>query len=112
MVTDQILSFRIILETMMNRPTTAWLYLPRDEKWSLNSNSVILESDEVPPEMEDEPEAGVPLFAKQHNFVRVMPVASLQDVAINVQLQMPHATPEQLFEAFIFYYENDAYIKI
>lgn len=54
MNTNQIDSFQDVLATVMKRSIRAWVYLPIDRKWSLDSESATLESEEVPPELEDE----------------------------------------------------------
>jgi hypothetical protein len=104
-------SFHDVLETIMDRSTSAWVYLPASRDWSLHSQSITLESEEVPPELEDEPDAGVPRVAKDHALVRVLPVATLQDVVFNARQQRPLASLEDLFAAFKFYYERDAFIE-
>lgn len=112
MNTNQIEIFRSILATIMSRPTIAWVYLPSNREWSLESVSAILASDEVPPELEDVPDAGVPLFAKQNDLVQVIPVETLQDIVSNALQQKSKATPDELFAAFNFYYKNDAFIEM
>ncbi|WP_441467226.1 DUF7716 domain-containing protein [Bradyrhizobium xenonodulans] len=109
---DQIVSFQVVVATIMNRSPRAWVYLPSGRKWSLASESATLESDEVPPELEDEPDAWIPQFAKRHDLVQVMPVTTLQEIVSNARQQKPNATLDELFAAFIFYYKNDAFIEL
>jgi hypothetical protein len=104
--------FRDVLETIMERSTREWLYLPTGGNWSLESEAATLESDEVPPELEDELDAGVPDFAKMHGLRQTLDVATLQDVVSNARQQRPHATLDDLFAAFKFYYDRDAFIKL
>jgi hypothetical protein len=66
----------------------------------------------VPPELEDEPDAEVPQFAKDNKLMQVVPVATLQDIVSNARAQKPSATLEELFEAFKFYFERDAVIEL
>lgn len=105
-------SFQEVLETAFERSTREWLYLPFDREWSLASEATTLESEEVPPELEDEPDAGVPIIAKRNNLMQVMPVATLQDIIVNAKMYKPEISNQQLFEAFLFYYNNDAFKKI
>jgi len=107
---DKINDFQSILETIMDRSTSAWVYLPSGESWSLESKSAVLESEEVPAEFDDEPDAGIPQFAKDQGFMQVMPVATLQDIVANAREQRRFATADDLFAAFKFYYEHDAFI--
>lgn len=108
---DKIDNFHDVLETITSRSTNEWVYLPDNKDWSLESKSTTLESEEVPPELEDEPDAGVPQFAKDHNLMQVMPVATLQDIVYNARQQRPNASLEDLFLAFKFYYDRDAFIE-
>jgi hypothetical protein len=101
-----------VLATIMDRPANAWVYLPNGEDWGLGSPSATLVSDEVPPEDEDLPNAGVPKFALQNGFTQAIDVPSLQDVVSNLLSQQPSATLEDFFRAFIFYYKNDTFIEI
>jgi hypothetical protein len=88
-----------------------WLYLPSDEKWHLESRSTVLTSEEVPPAQEDEPDAGVPLFAKENRLMRVLPIGTVKEIVANAKAQRPRATSEELFKAFLHYYDNDAFIS-
>lgn len=109
---DMIDSFRNVLATAMERSIREWVYLPKDNKWSLDSASATLESNEVPPELEDEPDAGVPQFAKRHDLIQVIPVGTLQDIVLNAVQQKPDAELDDLFSAFLYYYNNDAFIDM
>ncbi len=112
MISEKTMPLRDAIATIAERSTTAWVYLPADRNWSLSSKCAILESEEVPPEHEDEPDAGVPEFAKRNGLMRVLPVAVVQDIVTNARAQEPDATLEVLFEALEYYYENDAFLVI
>jgi hypothetical protein len=105
-------TFQDVIESISKRSTCDWVYLPVVGEWSLGSESVTLESEEVPPELEDEPDAGVPQFAIDHGLKQVLPVTTLQDIVSNALKQKPDATVDNLFLAFEFYYRNDAFIKM
>jgi hypothetical protein len=109
---EEIMIFEDVLKTIGDKSLRAWVYLPKDRNWSLHSTSAVLESEEVPPEFEDEPDAGMPEFAKRTNLIRVLPVAVLQEVVSNARAQISDATFEELFRAFEYYYENDAFIEL
>lgn len=83
-----------------------------DNNWTLDSISAILESDEVPNEFEDTPNAGIPEFAKRNNLIQALPVTVVQDIVTNAKAQKPTASMEDLFRAFQYYYENDAFIRM
>jgi hypothetical protein len=89
----------------------AWLYLPANAAWSLDSPAAVLESEEVPPELEDEPDAGVPQFARDNGFAQILPITALQDVVSNAHQQRSGLSLSELLRALKFYYEHDAFIE-
>lgn len=105
-------TFETIIKTISSRSYREWVYLPRNEQWSLHSRCATLEMDEVPPELEDEPDAGIPQFAKLHNLREVVPVETLQEIVDNLRQQNPSATIDEIFTAFEFYYDRDAFIDL
>lgn len=104
--------FRNILITANGRSELAWIYLPREGPWSLDMRSAVIIPDEVPPEQENEPNAGVPEFATRHNLIEAVPIATLQEILHHANIQLTNATLKDLFDAFIFYYTNDAFIVV
>lgn len=102
---------REILLSISDASDLAWVYLPAKGQWDLDSQCVALESEEVPPELEDEPDAGVPDFAKEHELVQVLPVSTVKEIVSNALMQKPEACVEELFQAFEFYYRHDAFIE-
>jgi hypothetical protein len=101
------------LEEMFSRvdelSATAWLYLPQGEAWTLSSRAAVLESEEVSEDEEDDPDAGVPEFAKLNGLKKVLPVTVVQDILSNLRLSRPAALPSEMLSAFMFYYDNDAF---
>jgi hypothetical protein len=104
-------TFETLLKTIHLQPWTDWVYLPANEVWTLSSKSVVLESEEVAPEFEDEPDADIPEFAKTNNLKRVLSVSNIQDIVSNARAQKLDVTVEELFQAFEYYYKNDAFIN-
>ena len=100
-----------VLLAIADKSYLAWVYLPEDRNWSLDSACATLESEEVPPELEDEPDAGVPEFAKANGLIQVLPVSSVQDIVENARAQKPSASVDDFFLAFMFYFHNDAFIR-
>ena len=111
MNSDQIDVFQHVLETIMERSTRAWVYLPSKGGWNLKSESATLESDEIPPELEDSPGAGIPRLAIHHDLAQIMPVSTVQEIVSNVRAQKPIFSTEDIFRAFTFYYERDAFMR-
>jgi hypothetical protein len=107
----QITKFRDVITTIMERSPREWVYLPKAGSWSLEAVSATLESEEVPSELEEEPDAGIPALALHHGLMQVLPVTTLQDIIFNARVRKPTASPEDLFRAFKFYYDRDAFIE-
>jgi hypothetical protein len=106
------ITFEDLLILVSRQSPKGWLYLPKYTKWNLKSPATILESDEVPPELEDEPDAGVPEFAKVNHLQQVLEISTLQQIITNARTQKSDATLEDLFKAFEFYYKHDAFIEL
>lgn len=49
--------------------------------------------------------------ALAEGFIDVFDASEVQDIVDNAIEQLPDATPEQLLQAFNYYYENDAFIE-
>lgn len=109
---ERLETLREILLSIEWRPLREWLYLPRGETWSLESLAATLESPEVPPHLEDDPDACIPDFAKANDLVITLDVATVQDVKANLGSQISRFTTDQLLEAFLFYHANDAFVVL
>ncbi|CNH96592.1 Uncharacterised protein [Yersinia aldovae] len=88
---------------------TGWFYLPPDKsKWNLDTQGVFsLDSSDFPPDSDDY----VPIQVENDGWVETLDGASVEDIIDNVGYQLGDPKIEQLFEAFIFHYENDAFIE-
>ena len=104
--------FEDVLLGIQSQPSTAWVYLPIEKNWTLKSSSAVLGSDETTEAQQDDPEAGVPQFAKLNKLIRVLPVTVVQDIVENARAQRPNATIQDLFQAFKYYYDHDAFIRL
>jgi hypothetical protein len=103
---------RSVLEHPDDLDEGAWLYLPAKEKWTLDSPSAVLRSEEVPPELEDDPEAGIPEFAKANTLMQALPIGTVKEIVNNARLQRPDVDLPTLFEAFLYFYDRDAFKEI
>lgn len=108
---EKLITFTELLSSI-DQHSEGWVYLPANEPWSLESPSTVLKSDEVPPELEDDPQAGVPAFARQNNLMQALPVSTVRDIVSNVKSQRRDAPLPLLFKAFLFCYDHDAFIKL
>ncbi len=107
-----LMKFEDLLRTAPTLSTRAWLYLPKEGNWGPEASACALESEEVSPEQELDPNAGIPAMARERGLVQVMPVTVLQDIVGNVLIQKPTATSEDLLDAFHYYYQHDAFMNL
>ena len=107
---EKLETLREILLSIEGRSLDEWLFLPRGDGWSLESPAATLELLEVPPHLEDDPNAETPEFATAHDLILALDVATVQDVKANLGMQFAIPTIDQLFGAFLHYYNNDAFV--
>lgn len=110
--TEQITTLGQVIQTADNIDCEHSLYLPFDQKWGLETKAltVLLDSSGGgPEETEDDhpPEAAI-----REGLARAIGMDAVQDVVANLRQQMNEPTPVQLLEAFLFYYDNDAFIEL
>ena len=84
---------------------SGWLYLP-DPPWNLDTQGVFA-LDDKDADPADDPRPDV---AKVNDWQEVLDSASIEDVVDNAKAQVVDPTPQQLFDAFVYYFENDAFI--
>jgi len=109
---EKTLPFREVLLEPEPHDDKAWLYLPAEEKWRIDSTCAVLRGEEVPPELEDDPEADVPAFARQHGLMPALPVSTVKEIVENARLQRKDVDLQTLFTAFLHYYDNDAFVEL
>lgn len=84
-----------------------WLYLPQEE-WNLDTEGVFSkDSLDYPPDSDEY----LPIEAKKYGWKEVLDKASIEDVISYTKNQLANPTLEQLLEAMIFYYRNDAFLE-
>jgi hypothetical protein len=87
-----------------------WVFLSKDVPWELESECLVSIMDEVPPEEEDIDEAGYPEEVLNAHFMAALPTAEVGSIVFNAKAQKPDASDTDLLEAFLYYYDHDAYI--
>lgn len=109
----------LLLRDVLRDPTgydyRCWLYLPEDEPWSLDSIAMPLRDEDISPEEELDPDAGIPEIAKQNLLMRSLEITTVEEIRVNLQQQIgdPETlTDELLLEAFLYYYDNDAFMVL
>ncbi|KTC09872.1 hypothetical protein AO391_25080 [Pseudomonas marginalis ICMP 9505] len=85
------------------------LYLPKDkEKWGLNCDAII----ENPDNFEDYDTDDTPIEISKINFRYVLLCDDLLSIIINLREQTTSFDLNMAYQAFIYYFENDAFIKL
>ena len=79
------------------------LFLPSDRNWTVYTEGAILDT-----ENEEDPDN--PIFAQTHRLIGTLGIAEIQDIISNAKQQDPAADVSRLLQAFLFYYDNDAFI--
>ncbi|EAT3569821.1 hypothetical protein QYU88_002212 [Salmonella enterica] len=102
-----LITIRDVLSFPENNPET-WFYLPPDKtRWNLDTVGIFsLDSADFPLDSNDY----LPEQAKKDGWIEVLDGASIEDVIDNVKDQLDNPSLNQLFDAFLFYYENDAFL--
>ncbi|WP_409309263.1 hypothetical protein [Pectobacterium sp. B1J-3] len=99
-------------ETLRDVANIDWqlaLYLPKDiSVWDLDSLVMIEDPDDIDSDDPDED----PEIVKNAGYRYVMSIQSVQSVVNNVKQQRETTLEEDLFNAFMFYFEHDAFIKL
>ena len=81
-------------------------YFYRTLIWGLETKAVICDPDDV--ESEDDE---IPQIAKEMGLPLSIGIQDIQQVMDNARQQVEDCSIEQLFEAFLYYYDNDAFIE-
>lgn len=102
-VTTQIYRLGDILTGSVELDPRMYFYMSMNEIWELETRCCMLDTSDID---------GNPEFAEQNNFEFVIEAAAIIDIIENLNMQIPRPTPGQLLDAFLFYYDNDAFIAI
>jgi hypothetical protein len=97
-------TLREVLSTAERLPLDTNLYLPFDEVWAAGTRCVVARVDRYA----EEPTT--PELAAQHGLGYALQAVQVQDIVINAREQRPGITVEDLVEAFLFFYDRDAFI--
>lgn len=81
------------------------LFLIRDSMWTLNSECTVLDPDDVEDDADEEPK-----FAAENNMKYALSMQDLQSIVDNAYQQNPNCTENDLLQAFLYYYDHDAFI--
>lgn len=93
-----------VLENAETYESRESIFLPMDEAWGVKTPTVVADLDEI-----DDP-ASEAVNANDRTYEYALGLDTLVDVVVNAQQQIEHPTVEQLLQAFLYYYDNDAFI--
>ncbi|MEN8513543.1 hypothetical protein [Burkholderia sp. RS02] len=94
-------SLKQVLETPGD--FSGWLYLP-PMPWTPDTEGAFSE------DTNDTDEGALPIIATQPGWQITLGSSTIEDIVINAHDQIDEPTLAQLFDAFVFYVENDAFI--
>lgn len=99
-------SIREVLESLDKMPDS-WFYLP-NTSWTLSTRGVFsLDSRDFAPDSTDY----LPPQVASEGWVETLDTPMIKDVIDYTDQQLPAATVEDYFEAFKYYFENDAFLE-
>ncbi len=82
------------------------LFMVRNEEWGLNTKCAVLDPDDVEDDADEEPR-----FAMDNNLKHVLNMRDIRGIVMNAYEQKSNCTGNDLLEAFLYYYKNDAFIE-
>ncbi len=99
-------SIREVLENLDKMPDS-WFYLP-NTSWTLDTKGAFsLDSRDFSPDSTDY----LPPQVASEGWIETLDTPMIQDVIDYTDQQLPAATVEDYFEAFKYYFENDAFLE-
>ena len=88
---------------------TEWFCLPPDKNnWTLYTKGVFtLDARDFPPYSDEY----LPKQVKNDGWIEVLDGGTIEEIVANAKEQLGVPSLDELFKAFIFYYENDAFLE-
>jgi hypothetical protein len=81
------------------------LFLNPEEEWTLLTPCAILDPDDVEDDEDEEP-----LYAQENGLTYALDVNRVKGIVRNARGQKSNCTADDLLQAFLFYYDHDAYL--
>jgi hypothetical protein len=78
------------------------LFLAENAVWSLQTAAAVLAESDVDVN---------PPFAEEHGLRYAIGMDAVCEVVGNAKMQLGTVTPDRLLEAFLFYYDHDAFLN-
>ncbi|HKI00990.1 MAG TPA: hypothetical protein VKK31_03335 [Thermoanaerobaculia bacterium] len=98
--------FKTLAGTLVDIEALPWnyaLYLPSNQDWTLETLCAVLDPDDYGDDEEG------PEFAVQNHLQYALGVQQVQDVVRFALAKNPQAPVADLFSAFLYYYDHDAF---
>ncbi|MGF6191763.1 DUF7716 domain-containing protein [Serratia sp. 2723] len=104
----QLVTIRDVLLHPKKNPE-GWFYLPSEKQaWSLDTLGIFsLDSYDYPADSDEY----IPKQAKEDGWIEILDNGAIEEVVDNAHEQLGKVSDDELFKAFVFYYENDAFIE-
>ena len=83
-----------------------WFYLP-EKPWSKDTQGIFVKEDRGADPSDPFP----PQILSPCRLVEALDAEGIEDIISNAESQLDSPSIEKLFEAFLFYIENDAFIE-
>jgi len=100
----------VTIRDMLNgeRAFAGWLYLP-PQPWTPETRGLFVKRDkDADPAADDL----LPDLARTQRWGAVLEAADVEDIVCNVREQVDNPSDDLLFDAFVFYVDNDAFVDL
>jgi len=97
----------VVLETIENFTWSDALYLPKNEEWNKTTKGLIWDPNDV-----EDDEMDAPAPAIENGLVDALDIQTIQGIVYNAKEQKEKITVDELVEAYLFYFNNDAFIEL
>lgn len=100
----ELITLQDCLENVETLESHLAVALPEEEIWGLQTRCALVDPNSV-----DDPDASVQIFGTP--FQLTLSVATVQEIVGNARAQVAEVATDKLLEAFLFYFDNDAFIS-
>ena len=104
----QQMPLKTLLQTLDEQHWNHWVYIPDDVSVDAETPCIVYAGDID----EDLTDNGIPLKMHQLGQVEFLMIADLQDVQQNLEQQKPSTTFDDLLNATLYFFRNDAFIQM
>lgn len=106
MITMKNLTLSEVLANVEQIDPTSELYMPEEEVWTLETFCSVIRYEEYADADED------PQYARENNLAYVFGMATVRSIVSNARLQKAEVSLKELYDAFIYYYDYDAFLNL